>query len=74
MAIAFYFLAFLQTWEIETASLFNALDKWLDLIGSAAGGKLRLELLAPGGKDASEPKHGKEDPNNEPHVCSRHPR
>lgn len=58
----------IKLWELGHEMLSKSLDSWLDLIGTATGAKLRLELLAAGGKDVSSPKHGKHDPENDPHV------
>ena len=48
----------------------TGLKQWLKMVGdkAAAAGSLRVEYDRVSGQDMKAPKHGKEDPNNDPHV------
>ena len=51
-------------------SLNTGLSQWLQMVGDKANavGSLRVEYDRVSGLDMKAPKHGKEDPNNDPHV------
>ncbi|KAK4323774.1 hypothetical protein Pmani_005546 [Petrolisthes manimaculis] len=56
----------IRLWQTGSASLERALTEWRKMIGEDS--RLRLDVEKFSGKDVSEPKHGKEDPDNNPHV------
>ena len=51
-------------------SINTGLSQWLQMVGDKANavGSLRVEYDRVSGLDMKAPKHGKEDPNNDPHV------
>ena len=66
-----------RMWEVSPTSLAISVEKWKRMIGAAAnpsfeisysnlGKRKELERFSGLGNEA--PKHGKEDPNNDPHV------
>lgn len=57
----------LRLWQTGSEGLQNALAEWRKMIGEDTG-PLRLDIERESGKDVSDPKHGKIDPDNEPHV------
>ncbi|KAK6644124.1 hypothetical protein RUM43_000391 [Polyplax serrata] len=58
----------IRIWETSYMQLQRSLDDWQKMVGKAGEGSLRLTIDRPSGKDVSEPKHGKVDPENKPHV------
>ncbi|KAG0410878.1 hypothetical protein HPB47_012009, partial [Ixodes persulcatus] len=55
-----------QVWELSAAKLKSSLAEWHQMIGA---NQTPLELkIEKRGKQATGPKHGKEDPENMPHV------
>lgn len=56
-----------RLWQTGTTGLERALAEWRKMIGEDSG-PLRLDVERMSGLDVSSPKHGKEDPDNEPHV------
>ncbi|CAN7939417.1 unnamed protein product, partial [Ixodes hexagonus] len=56
-----------QVWELSPAKLQNSLAEWHQMIG-ANQRPLELKIEKTTGKQATGPKHGKEDPQNMPHV------
>ncbi|CAL4081731.1 unnamed protein product, partial [Meganyctiphanes norvegica] len=56
-----------RLWQTGTEGLRHALSEWQKMIGHDTG-NLRLEVEKSSGLDVSSPKHGKEDPENTPHV------
>eukprot|EP00040_Diaphanoeca_grandis_P037065 m.239589 g.239589 ORF g.239589 m.239589 type:complete len:1870 (-) comp33748_c0_seq3:356-5965(-) len=68
-----------RVWETSTAALQSSLELWRQMIGVADGGRTGLEVKVSNtagrkelerysGLGNTAPKHGKEDPKNEPHV------
>ena len=57
----------LRLWQTGSEGIQRALAEWQKMIGEDTG-NLRLDIERESGLDVSEPKHGKEDPDNEPHV------
>ena len=51
-------------------SIDTGMKQWLKMVGDKANaiGSLRVEYDRVSGQDVKAPKHGKEDPNNDPHV------
>ncbi|XP_076068942.1 von Willebrand factor A domain-containing protein c12.2 isoform X2 [Oratosquilla oratoria] len=56
-----------RIWQTGSAGLERALNQWRQMIGDD-NQNLRLELERTSGLDVSEPKYGKDDPDNQPHV------
>ncbi|XP_063587792.1 von Willebrand factor A domain-containing protein 8-like [Penaeus indicus] len=56
-----------RLWQTGSAGLERALAEWRKMIGEDSG-PLRLDVERISGLDVSSPKHGKEDPDNDPHV------
>ncbi|XP_042236264.1 von Willebrand factor A domain-containing protein 8-like isoform X2 [Homarus americanus] len=56
-----------RLWQTGSVGLQKALTEWRKMIGEDTG-HLRLEFDRFSGEDTTEPKHGKEDPSNAPHV------
>lgn len=57
----------IRLWQIGSTGLERALAEWHKMIGEDTG-HLRLEIDDFSGKDVTAPKHGEEDPSNNPHV------
>lgn len=57
----------LRLWQTGSEGLQRALAEWRKMIGEDKD-YLRLDIERESGEDVTEPKHGKEDPDNEPHV------
>jgi hypothetical protein len=55
-------------WEIVPSHLQISLDTWSKQTGRSGEHSLDIEYLKDGKTDLSEPKHGKIDPDNKPHV------
>lgn len=55
-------------WEIVPSHLQISLDTWSKQTGRSGEHSLDVEYLRGGKTDLSEPKHGKVDPENKPHV------
>ena len=55
-----------RLWETGVANLERSLDAWRKMIGG--GDDLTLTVERESGLDVTDPKHGKIDPNNDPHV------
>nr|XP_045609178.1 von Willebrand factor A domain-containing protein 8-like isoform X1 [Procambarus clarkii]XP_045609179.1 von Willebrand factor A domain-containing protein 8-like isoform X1 [Procambarus clarkii] len=56
-----------RLWQTGSVGLQKALAEWRKMIGNDTG-HLRLDIDRFSGEDVTEPKHGKEDPSNDPHV------
>lgn len=56
-----------RLWQTGSEGIQKALAEWQKMIGEDTR-KLRLDIERYSGEDVTEPKHGKEDPDNEPHV------
>lgn len=56
-----------RLWETSLTHLENSLGAWRKMVG-ADGEKLQITKERYSGLDVNAPKHGKVDPNNEPHV------
>ncbi|KAB7495808.1 von Willebrand factor A domain-containing protein 8 [Armadillidium nasatum] len=56
-----------RLWETGSIRLETALSEWRKMVGYQDG-PLRMEIERESGKDVTSPKHGKEDPTNDPHV------
>lgn len=57
----------LRLWQTGSEGLQRSLAEWRKMIGEDSA-DLRLDIERYSGEDVTEPKHGKEDPDNEPHV------
>ncbi|XP_071949792.1 von Willebrand factor A domain-containing protein 8-like [Antedon mediterranea] len=57
-----------RLWETSGLKLMNSLKEWKNMIGSEDGRPLQINYEKEVGKGVTSPKHGKEDPTNEPHV------
>ena len=55
-----------RLWETGVANLERSLDEWRKMIGG--GDDLTMTIERESGLDVTDPKHGKIDPNNDPHV------
>jgi len=55
-----------RMWETGVANLERSLDEWRKMIGG--GDDLTMTIERESGLDVTDPKHGKIDPNNDPHV------
>ena len=55
-----------RLWETGVANLERSLDEWRKMIGG--GDDLTMTVERESGLDVTDPKHGKIDPNNDPHV------
>ena len=55
-------------WEIVASHLQISLDAWSQQFGRSGEHSLDIEYLKNGKTDLSGPKHGKVDPENQPHV------
>lgn len=58
----------IQHWEIVPSNLQISLDAWSQQVNRSGEHSLDIEYLKDGKTDLSEPKHGKVDPDNKPHV------
>ena len=58
----------IQHWEIVPSNLQISLDAWSQQVNRSGEHSLDIEYLKDGKTDLSEPKHGKVDPENKPHV------
>lgn len=54
-----------RVWELVPEKLNNSLAEWRKMMGAAQQLELKIEKK---GKQVTGPKHGKEDPDNAPHV------
>ncbi|KAJ8310233.1 hypothetical protein KUTeg_012098 [Tegillarca granosa] len=57
-----------RLWETSILSLERSLGEWKNMIGYEDGKPLQVTYDRKSGRKADGPKHGKVDPNNEPHV------
>lgn len=57
-----------RLWDIEQSVIQRNLNRWKEMVGTELENSLRVEYTRFSGKDVTAPKHGKEDPKNEPHV------
>ncbi|XP_023392124.1 von Willebrand factor A domain-containing protein 8 [Pteropus vampyrus] len=57
----------IRLWETGLAHLQRSLTEWRNMIGQGDG-HMQITINRDSGKDVSSPKHGKEDPDNMPHV------
>lgn len=57
----------IRLWETSFASLEDSLAKWKNLIGNGDE-NIQLTKERYSGSDVKNPKHGKVDPKNEPHI------
>ena len=55
-----------RLWETGVANLERSQAEWRRMIGGNEDLTMTIERAS--GKDVDSPKHGKEDPHNEPHV------
>lgn len=60
--------ATIHHWEIVPSHLQISLDAWSKQMGRTGEHSLEIEYLKDGKTDLSGPKHGKVDPENQPHV------
>ncbi|CAG0920479.1 unnamed protein product [Notodromas monacha] len=59
----------LRMWQISPSSLSTSLSKWRDLVGTRVPEEMpQVTIHRSNWNPVSEPKHGKVDPNNDPHV------
>ncbi|XP_069941398.1 von Willebrand factor A domain-containing protein 8 isoform X2 [Cherax quadricarinatus] len=56
-----------RLWQTGSVGLQKALADWRKMIGDDTE-RLRLEVDRFSGEDVTEPKHGQEDPDNNPHI------
>ncbi|XP_003412650.2 von Willebrand factor A domain-containing protein 8 isoform X2 [Loxodonta africana] len=57
-----------RLWETGLEHLQRSLTEWRNLIGQEGDRPLQITVNRDSGEDVSSPKHGKEDPDNMPHV------
>eukprot|EP00164_Ancoracysta_twista_P004354 GFYU01005864.1.p1 GENE.GFYU01005864.1~~GFYU01005864.1.p1 ORF type:complete len:442 (-),score=92.80 GFYU01005864.1:38-1363(-) len=57
-----------RLWEMNSATIARHLDTWRRMTGAPEEDSLRMEYESSNSREASSPKHGKEDPSNDPHV------
>lgn len=57
----------IRVWETSVGNLEKSLGAWKKMVG-ADGERLQITKERYSGLDVTAPKHGKVDPNNEPHV------
>lgn len=57
----------IRLWETSYVSIEKSLGEWKKMVGPE-GERLQITKERYSGLDVSEPKHGKVDPKNEPHV------
>ncbi|XP_028405498.1 LOW QUALITY PROTEIN: von Willebrand factor A domain-containing protein 8-like [Dendronephthya gigantea] len=58
-----------RLWETGTSDLQKSFSEWKTLVGNSNdSGSLQVTRERSSGLDVTQPKHGKVDPNNEPHV------
>ncbi|XP_041921214.1 von Willebrand factor A domain-containing protein 8 isoform X1 [Alosa sapidissima] len=59
---------YVRLWETGLDNLQRSLMEWRGMIGSEDGRPIQITIQRDSGLDVSSPKHGKVDPNNDPHV------
>ncbi|XP_044221449.1 von Willebrand factor A domain-containing protein 8 [Thunnus albacares] len=59
---------YVRLWETGLDALQRSLMEWRNMIGSEDGRPLQITIQRESGLDVTAPKHGKIDPNNDPHV------
>ncbi|XP_038618052.1 von Willebrand factor A domain-containing protein 8 isoform X1 [Tachyglossus aculeatus] len=57
-----------RLWETGLESLHRSLQEWRNMIGDEDEKHMQITINRDSGEDVSSPKHGKEDPDNVPHV------
>ncbi|KAM6179532.1 von Willebrand factor A domain-containing protein 8 [Erethizon dorsatum] len=57
-----------RLWETGLERLQRSLMEWRNMIGQGADRYMQITINRDSGEDVSSPKHGKEDPDNMPHV------
>nr|XP_004650824.2 von Willebrand factor A domain-containing protein 8 [Jaculus jaculus] len=57
-----------RLWETGLERLQQSLMEWRNMIGQDSDRHVQITIERDSGKDVSSPKHGKEDPDNQPHV------
>jgi von Willebrand factor A domain-containing protein 8 len=57
----------IRMWETGVANLERSINEWKRVLG-ADPSNIQVTIEQPSGKDVSNPKYGKIDPKNDPHV------
>uniref|UniRef100_A0A8C0ZUF8 VWFA domain-containing protein n=1 Tax=Castor canadensis TaxID=51338 RepID=A0A8C0ZUF8_CASCN len=57
-----------RLWETGLERLQQSLMEWRTMIGQEGDRHMQITINRDSGEDVSSPKHGKEDPDNQPHV------
>uniref|UniRef100_A0A667FZ83 von Willebrand factor A domain-containing protein 8 n=1 Tax=Lynx canadensis TaxID=61383 RepID=A0A667FZ83_LYNCA len=58
----------IRLWETGLERLQRSLIEWRNMIGQDSDRHMQITINRDSGEDVSSPKHGKEDPDNMPHV------
>ncbi|KFO27883.1 Putative protein KIAA0564, partial [Fukomys damarensis] len=58
----------IRLWETGLERLQRSLMEWRNMIGQEGDRHMQITINRDSGEDVSSPKHGKEDPDNMPHV------
>uniref|UniRef100_A0A7N5JNI8 von Willebrand factor A domain containing 8 n=1 Tax=Ailuropoda melanoleuca TaxID=9646 RepID=A0A7N5JNI8_AILME len=58
----------IRLWETGLEHLQRSLMEWRNMIGQEGDRHMQITINRDSGEDVSSPKHGKEDPDNMPHV------
>nr|XP_025730607.1 von Willebrand factor A domain-containing protein 8 isoform X2 [Callorhinus ursinus] len=58
----------IRLWETGLEHLQRSLTEWRNMIGQEGDRHIQITVNRDSGEDVSSPKHGKEDPDNMPHV------
>uniref|UniRef100_A0A8C6AAP9 von Willebrand factor A domain-containing protein 8 n=1 Tax=Marmota marmota marmota TaxID=9994 RepID=A0A8C6AAP9_MARMA len=58
----------IRLWETGLEHLQRSLMEWRNMIGQESDRHMQITINRDSGEDVSSPKHGKEDPDNMPHV------
>ncbi|XP_027961592.1 von Willebrand factor A domain-containing protein 8 isoform X3 [Eumetopias jubatus] len=58
----------IRLWETGLEHLQRSLTEWRNMIGQEGDRHIQITVSRDSGEDVSSPKHGKEDPDNMPHV------
>ncbi|XP_032258825.1 von Willebrand factor A domain-containing protein 8 isoform X3 [Phoca vitulina] len=58
----------IRLWETGLEHLQRSLTEWRNMIGQEGHRHMQITINRDSGEDVSSPKHGKEDPDNMPHV------
>uniref|UniRef100_A0A3P8URE8 von Willebrand factor A domain containing 8 n=1 Tax=Cynoglossus semilaevis TaxID=244447 RepID=A0A3P8URE8_CYNSE len=59
---------YVRVWETGLDNLQRSLMEWRNMIGTEDGRPLQITIQRDSDLDVTAPKHGKVDPNNDPHV------